>query len=80
MPGLQSTVNNAKDELRWVKQSTPSTPTRLLRERGQALVDAIIPYAEALEKHAGGEVVPKMNELRQNWIDARREWLRVATK
>ena len=78
--GLKGVVKSAKDELEWVKKSTSSTPTRPLRERGQALVDALIPYAEALEKHAGGEVVPNMIELRKNWQEARMAWTKIAAK
>ncbi len=77
---LQGLVGNAKDELKWVKKSTASTPARALRERGQALVEALISYAEALEKYAGGERVPKIDELRNNWQDARRDWARLAAK
>jgi len=78
--GLRALVKQAKEELDWVKRSTPSTPTRPLRERGQALIDALIPFAEALEKHAGGEVVPNMVELRKNWQDAGLAWTKVAAK
>jgi hypothetical protein len=72
--GLQGLVKQAKEAADWVKRTSPVEPAKPMKEKGQALVEAMIPYAEALEKQAGGEVVGNILDLRKNWIAARDAW------
>jgi hypothetical protein len=78
--GLQALVKDAKDAGEWTKKSHPADFAKPMRERGLALVDALIPYAEALEKQAGGEPVSNINDLRKNWQDAREAWDKVIAR
>ena len=78
--GLQGLVKQAKEAGEWTKKTNPVDYAGPMRERGIGLVDALVPFAEALEKQAGGEVVGNMNELRKNWQDARTAWDKAVAK
>ena len=47
-------------------------------EKALKLVQALIAYADALDEHATGQVVPNLNELRSAWHEARSEWIKAA--
>ena len=78
--GLEGLIKQAKEAAEWAKQSTPVDYARPMREKGLALVDALVSFAEALSKQAGGEVVGNMNDLRQNWQSARAAWEKAIAK
>jgi hypothetical protein len=78
--GLQALVKQAKEAGEWAKKTDPVDYARPMRERGIGLVDALVPYAEALDKQAGGETVGNVNELRKNWQEARAAWDKVIAK
>ena len=78
--GLQGLVKRSKEAGEWTRKSSPVDYAKPMRERGLALVDALVPFAEALDKQAGGEVVGNMNELRSNWQQARVGWEKVIEK
>jgi rhomboid protease GluP len=78
--GLQGLVKQAKEADEWVKRTNPVGPARPMKEKGQALVAALVPFAEALEKQAGGEVVQEMNDLRKNWQEALEAWKKTMAK
>jgi hypothetical protein len=77
---LQALVKQAKDAGEWAQKTNPVEYARPMRERAIGLVDALVPFAEALEKQAAGEVVGNMNELRKNWQDARTAWDKAVAK
>jgi rhomboid protease GluP len=72
--GLSGLVKQAKEAREWTDQWSPVGPAKSVREKGLAMLDALIPYAEALDKHAGGVVVDDLNEKRQKWQEARLVW------
>jgi membrane associated rhomboid family serine protease len=74
---LIALVVQAKEVREWVSKSSPGPAGRVMSERSIEMIDALIPYAEGLEKHAAGEVVANMNELRKNWQDARLAWTKA---
>jgi rhomboid protease GluP len=78
--GLHGLLKQAHDAGEWAKKSDPVDYAKPVKEKGIALVDAIVPFAEALEKQAGGETVANMNDLRKNWQDARSAWDKVTAK
>lgn len=78
--GLRALVKQAREAGDWVKRSSAGAPARGMKEKGQAMVDALVPYAEALDKQAGGEVVPNMNELRKSWQEARLAYTQAVAK
>jgi rhomboid protease GluP len=72
--GLRGLVKQAKEARDWLDKWSPVSGAKGLKERGLALVNALIPYAEALDTYAGGVAVENMNELRNNWREARLAW------
>jgi len=78
--GLQALVKDAKEAGEWAKKSTPADYAKPMREKGLALVSALVAYADGLDKQAGGEVVSNINELRKNWQEARAAWDKVIAK
>jgi rhomboid protease GluP len=72
--GLEGLVKQAKEAQEWMQKSAPVDRAKPLKENGLALVDALIPYAEALATQAGGEQVANIGELRKNWRDAKLAW------
>lgn len=78
--GLNGLVKQAKEGREWLDKWTPAGATKALREKGLAMVDALIPFAEALDKHAGGLVVENINDLRRMWQDARLTWVQAMAK
>ncbi len=78
--GLRGLVKQAKEGHDWLDKWTPVGSAKALREKGLAMVDALIPYAEALDTYAGGVVVENLNELRKNWQDARLGWTQAMSK
>jgi membrane associated rhomboid family serine protease len=78
--GLQDLVKQAKEAGEWAKKSNPVDYAKPMRDKGVALVEALIPYAEALEKQAGGETVGNMNDLRKSWLEARAAWEKAIAK
>lgn len=72
--GLNGLIKQAKESREWLDKWSPVGQAKPLREKGLALVDAFIPYAEALDKQAGGVVVDNINDLRRNWQEARVAW------
>jgi rhomboid protease GluP len=78
--GLRGLVKQAKEAHDWLDKWSPVSGAKGLKERGQALVDALIPYAEALDTYAGGVAVDNMNELRNNWREARLAWTQAMGK
>jgi membrane associated rhomboid family serine protease len=78
--GLEAVIKDAKEAGEWAKKTNPVDFAKPMREKGMALVDALVPYAEALEKQAGGETVGNMNDLRKNWQEARVAWDKVIAK
>jgi membrane associated rhomboid family serine protease len=78
--GLQALVKQAKEAGEWAKKTDPVDYARPTRERGIGLVDALVPYAEALDKQADGETVGNMNVLRKNWQESRAAWDKVIAK
>jgi rhomboid protease GluP len=77
---LQALIKQAKEAGEWAKKTDPVDYAKPMREKGLALVDALVPYAEALDKQAGGEVVQNMNDLRKNCQEARGAWDKVIGK
>jgi rhomboid protease GluP len=77
---LQALERQAKEAGAWAKKTRPVDHAEPMRERGIALVDALVPFAEALDKQAGGEVVGNANELRKNWQEARAAWDKVIAR
>jgi hypothetical protein len=71
LEGLAKQTNEAKE---WVRKSSPVEPAKPLKETGLALTDALVPFADALDKLAGGEQVTDVNELRKKWQDAKLAW------
>jgi hypothetical protein len=78
--GLRSLVKDARQAEEWVKRSTAVGPAKAMREKGLAMVEALVPYAEALDRQAGGEVVADMNDRRQAWQDARLAWTQAVAR
>jgi membrane associated rhomboid family serine protease len=78
--GLSGLVKQAKEGKEWVERSAPVGFAKAMREKGMAMVDALVPYAEALDKQAGGVVVAEINDLRKNWQEARLAWTQVMEK
>jgi membrane associated rhomboid family serine protease len=77
---LKALVKQAKQAGEWAKKTDPVEYAKPMRERGLALVEALVPFAEALDKQAGGEVVQNMNDLRNDWREARAAWEKVIAK
>jgi rhomboid protease GluP len=77
---LKALIKQATEAGDWVKSSTPVDSAKPMREKGLAIVGVLIPYAEALDKQAGGEVVGDINDLRKNWQEARTAWEKVMAK
>jgi hypothetical protein len=77
---LQALVKQAKEAGDWAKKSDPVDYAKPMSEKGLGLVDALVPYAEALDKQAGGEAVQNVNDLRKNWQEARAAWDKVIPK
>jgi hypothetical protein len=71
---LQGVVQQAKEAGEWAKRTNPVDAAKPMKEKGIALVETLLAYAEALEKQAGGEVVGNMNDLRKNWQEAEAAW------
>ncbi|HEX3149850.1 MAG TPA: rhomboid family intramembrane serine protease [Gemmataceae bacterium] len=78
--GLQSLIKQAKEAEEWTKKTNPIDQALPMKEKGLGLIGALIPFAEALGKQAGGETVTNMNELRGHWQDARTAWEKVIAK
>jgi hypothetical protein len=78
--GLQGLAKQAKESRQWLEKWSPVRPAQSLRDKGIALVDALIPFAEALDTQAGGVVVGDINDKRKTWRDARLEWSLAQTK
>jgi membrane associated rhomboid family serine protease len=78
--GLENLAKQAKDAGEWAKNSKPVDAAKPIREKGIALCDALVPYAEALAKEAGGEPMRELNDLRRSWQDARAAWQKVVAK
>ncbi|HKA06839.1 MAG TPA: rhomboid family intramembrane serine protease [Gemmataceae bacterium] len=72
--GLEGLVKQAKEANEWLRKPAPVDQAKPLKDAGLALADALIPYAEALDKQAGGEQVANVSELRKNWRDAKLAW------
>jgi len=69
--GLVKQANDAKD---WLEKNAPAGPAKPLQEKAVALLNALVAYAEALDKRAGGIEVANVNELRKDWQDAKLAW------
>jgi rhomboid protease GluP len=78
--GLSGLVKQAKEAREWLDKWTPVSSATIFKDRGLALIDALIPYAEALDTQAGGTVVGNINELRKNWQDAKLAWTQAMTR
>jgi rhomboid protease GluP len=78
--GLSGLIKQAKETQDWVKRWSPVGRAKAMREAALAMLDVLIPYAEALDSHAGGVVVGDLNEKRQKWQDARVAWTQAMAK
>jgi membrane associated rhomboid family serine protease len=78
--GLSGLTKQAKEAREWVERSAPVGSAKPMRERGLEMIDALIPYAESLDKQAGGVVVAEINDQRKKWQDARVAWTQVVGK
>jgi hypothetical protein len=78
--GLQGLVKQAQEAADWTKKTSPVDHAKPMREKGLSLVDAIVPFAQALEKQAGGEVVQNINDLRNNYQIAKAAWDKAVAK
>ena len=78
--GLSGLVKQAKDAQDWVNRWSPVGRAKAMRDVALTMLDALIPFAEALDAHAGGVVVADLNEKRQKWIDARIAWKQAMAK
>jgi len=76
--GLSGVIKQAEEIHDWVDKSTPIETAEPLKEKGLAMLKALSAYAQALRKRAGGEEVPDINELRQNWLQSKVEWTLAA--
>lgn len=74
---LEELVKQAQDAGDWARATRPAGDARPLRDKGVALVEALVPYAEALKTQAGGETVPNLNQLRATWQRARASWTKA---
>jgi membrane associated rhomboid family serine protease len=78
--GLRGLVKQTKEAHDWLDKWSPVSGAKGLKERGLILVNALVPYAEALDTFAGGVAVENMNELRNNWREARLAWTQAMAK
>lgn len=72
--GLGGLVKQADEAKKWVEESAPVDPAKSLKDKALTLLKALIAYAEALDKRAGGVEVANVNELRKEWQDAKLAW------
>ena len=71
--GLQGLVKQANEAADWLRRTAPADSSSI-RDKGLALVATLVAFAEALDRQAGGDVAPNINELRKAWQDAKLVW------
>jgi membrane associated rhomboid family serine protease len=78
--GLQGLVKQGRESAEWTQKVATGSAARAPRERGVALAETLAAYAEGLDKQLGGEAVPNLAELRQNWLEAKANWAKLGNR
>ena len=76
---LRGLGSQAKDAADWLSRTNPPGFGKSLKDAATKLVEALTPYAEALEKRAGGDAAD-IGESRKKYWDAKAAWDAAGSK
>jgi rhomboid protease GluP len=70
---LRGLVSQAKETADWLNRADPPGPAKSLKDKATKLVETLTPYAEALEKRAGGDGAD-VTDRRKAYQEAKVAW------